>query len=138
MTADQGRDGGATARLLLLCGLLAGLFLMHGSPTAAGGCHEPATVTASSDHRAHGAPVDGPSLDGWRAPGGGPQAVSCVSNRDREDAGRPLAAPPAAGAAAVLPEVRRLSAPQGRRATGPRAPPDAGRRLLLRVCVART
>ncbi|MGV9265417.1 hypothetical protein ACWDRR_12225 [Kitasatospora sp. NPDC003701] len=151
MTADGGRvggrgGGGATARLLLLCGLLAGLFLMHGSPTAAGGCHEPAAlaapaVAAAAGHAAHGTPGDTPgdtpSLDGRRAPGGDPQAVSCVSNRDREGAGLPVAAPLAAGAAAVLPAVWMPPAPQRRRA-GPRAPPDAGRRLLLRVCVART
>ncbi|MFJ9951483.1 hypothetical protein [Kitasatospora sp. NPDC091207] len=154
MTADGGRargrgGGGATARLLLLCGLLAGLFLMHGSPTAAAGCHGPTPVTAAaSGHGAHGAdgidhargpaPAGTPDLDRRRAPGGDPRAVSCVSARDRERAGLPVTAPLAAGAAVVPPEVPEPAATQGRRATGPRAPPDAGRRLLLRVCVART
>ncbi|MFD9597540.1 hypothetical protein ACFWA9_32965 [Kitasatospora sp. NPDC059973] len=147
MTAGERRRRGrgrAAARPLLLCALLAGLFLMHGSPTAPGGCHRPAAVAVagSAGHRAavahHAAPADAPRLDGRRAPDAAPQAVPCVSARDREGAGLPAAAPLAAGAAAVLPAVRMPSAPRERRTTGPRAPPDAGRRLLLRVCVART
>ncbi|MFJ5119639.1 hypothetical protein [Kitasatospora sp. NPDC088548] len=144
MTADghgsgrpSGRpSGGAMARLLVLGALLAGLFLMHGSPTSAGGCHEPGAAAVAM--AAAGPHHDAPALDGHRARGSDPQAVSCVSTRDRDGAGLPAAAPLAAGAFAPLLAVRVAADPRGRRTGGPRAPPAAGRRLLLRVCVART
>ncbi|MET9403268.1 hypothetical protein [Kitasatospora sp. NPDC002965] len=151
MTADGGRARvragvrhGAVARSLLLCALLAGLFLMHGSPTAAGGCHAPAVPsvpTVAGHHHAPDAP-DGPPGSDPRAAGprtahgDAPQAASCVTARDRDGAGLP-ASPLSAGAAVVLIALRPPDGPRGRRADGPRAPP-AGRRLLSQVCVSRT
>ncbi|MEU6234244.1 hypothetical protein [Kitasatospora sp. NPDC047058] len=163
MTADGRRGGGsggrAAARLLLLCALLAGLFLMHGSPVPAGGCHGPEPVTAaapaamdlapagatagSPGHHAAPAAEPAPAPAGPRAaaapgtaPGTGHPAATCVSTRDRDGAGLPAPGPAALAAAAVPPAV--LAGPHRRPADGPRAPPAAGRRLLLRVCVART
>ncbi|WP_327679234.1 hypothetical protein [Kitasatospora sp. NBC_00458] len=157
MTADGGRArgaGGAAARLLVLCALLAGLFLMHGSPTAAAGCHEPAAapapaMTAAAPaaavphlHTPDGPPVpDGPpALDGPRTAhgdGAPTAAASCVTARDRDGAGLP-AAPPSAGAPAVPVALSPPDGPPGRRADEPRGPPAAGRRLLSQVCVSRT
>ncbi|MFJ3787982.1 hypothetical protein [Kitasatospora sp. NPDC090091] len=151
-----GRGGGrTTARLLAVCALLAGLFLMHGSPTSAGGCHEPASPAAASrlqvppHHTAadRGDPLDtqhaaaaptapGPRLDGPRTAGGEQQAASCVSARDRDTAELPPPTAQALAPAAAL--FAALGLPYRRRTDGPRAPPAAGRRLLLRVCVART
>ncbi|MFI6847091.1 hypothetical protein OG535_20510 [Kitasatospora sp. NBC_00085] len=131
--------GRATARLLLLCALLAGLFLMHGSPTSAGGCHEPepsAAVAAPVLVQHHGGPDTGPSLAGPRTHGGDRPAVSCVSARDRDGAQLPAPGPQALAPAAL--PLAALAGPHRRPAGGPRAPPAAGRHLLLRVCVART
>ncbi|GAA2793169.1 hypothetical protein RMN57_20775 [Kitasatospora sp. CM 4170] len=144
-----GRGGGRTAaRLLAVCALLAGLFLMHGSPTSAGGCHEPAAPApataphhtaadpAAPQHAAAPPTAPGPRLDGLRTAGGEQQAASCVSTRDRDAAElSPPAAQALAPAAALF---AALGVPYRRRTDGPRAPPAAGRRLLLRVCVART
>ncbi|MCG6494780.1 hypothetical protein [Kitasatospora sp. A2-31] len=150
---SDGRSGGrTTARLLAVCALLAGLFLMHGSPTAAGGCHEPASSApvappqgpphhpaagrGDPQHAAAPPTAPGPRLEGGRTAGGEQQAASCVSARDRDAAELP---PPAVRA--LAPVAALLAALGGafrRRADGPRAPPAAGRRLLLRMCVART
>ncbi|MFI9330529.1 hypothetical protein ACIGZJ_23670 [Kitasatospora sp. NPDC052868] len=158
MTTGGGRTRGrAVARLLLLCALLAGLFLMHGSPTSAGGCHEPrptgAARAAADPHRQHGAPgaqhsastaLDGPhgpdGSDGPRAHGGGLRAAasadSCVATRDRDGAGAPAPAVPALAVGPTAPTA--LAGPYRRTSDGPRAPPAAGRRLLLQLGVART
>ncbi|WP_395295063.1 hypothetical protein ACF9IK_17120 [Kitasatospora hibisci] len=149
---SDGRGGGrTTARLLAVCALLAGLFLMHGSPTSAGGCHEPASPAPASTlqgaphhtadrggppHAAAPPTTRGARPDGPRTADGEQRAVSCVSARDRDAAGL---APPAARA--LAPAAALFAAPgvpYRRRTDGPRAPPAAGRRLLLRVCVART
>ncbi|MFF2039570.1 hypothetical protein ACFVVX_04020 [Kitasatospora sp. NPDC058170] len=175
---DGGRTRGrAVARLLLLCALLAGLFLMHGSPTSAGGCHEPrptgapteapteAWRAAADPHRQHGTPAgpdnglhapdrpgrpdglhgpdDRPNRldrpDGPRAHGGELRttaaADSCVAHRGRDGAGVPApgGAVPAVGAT----QPTALAGPHPRPADGPRAPPAAGRRLLLLLGVAR-
>ncbi|MFG3051024.1 hypothetical protein ACGFZP_08740 [Kitasatospora sp. NPDC048239] len=142
------------ARLLLLCALLAGLFLMHGSPTSAGGCHEArpaeAAQAAADPHRQHGAPgaqhsasaaPDGPhGSDGPRVHGGGlragASADSCVATRDRDGAGAPAPAVPALAVGPTAPTA--LAGPYRRTSDGPRAPPAAGRRLLLQLGVART
>ncbi|MFD0275770.1 hypothetical protein ACFVHB_17955 [Kitasatospora sp. NPDC127111] len=163
MTANGRRSGGrggrAAARLPLFCALLAGLFLMHGSPTSAGGCHQPEPTAAAAVAVApdgtpgspghHAAPATEPVADpaaapatarALAAPGTAPEAghpaVSCVSTRDRDGAGLPAPGPAALAVTAVLPAA--LAGPHRRSADGPRAPPAAGRRLLLRMCVART
>ncbi|MET9615345.1 hypothetical protein [Kitasatospora indigofera] len=65
-SGSSGTRERATAQLLLLCAVLAGLFLMHGSPAAAGDCHRalgampgPPAVAAAPGHR-H-APLTGPA-----------------------------------------------------------------------------
>ncbi|WP_406200977.1 hypothetical protein OH807_20700 [Kitasatospora sp. NBC_01560] len=148
MTAGGRQSGGrAGARLLTLCALLAGLFLMHGSPTSAAGCHEPAATAApaattapgasAGAHGHHDGPAAAPALAGpGSARDAGRPAASCVSNRDRDGAALPAPGPAAATPAAVLPAAP--AGPHRRSADGPRAPPQAGRQLLLLVCVART
>ncbi|MBP0455413.1 hypothetical protein J5Y04_38720 [Kitasatospora sp. RG8] len=149
----SGQNGGrAAARLLLLCALLAGLFLMHGSPTSAGGCHRgpepaaaltapaappaPAPAAAHVAAQHHGGPDAAPGLTAPRTHDDGRPAVSCVSTRDRDGAALPAPGPYALAATALPPAA--LAGPRRRPADGPRAPPAAGRGLLLRKCVART
>ncbi|MES9512213.1 hypothetical protein ABWJ92_38610 [Streptomyces sp. NPDC000609] len=128
------------SRLLVLCAVLFGLFLMHGAPaSAAEGCHDatavtaaaPVSMTTTADHSAmrgeHGparAAAAGSATDG----------ESCVFIHARD---RVLPLLTALGL--VLLAVRELA---GHRTTvrGParRGPPFAGRELLLQVCIART
>ncbi len=129
-----------TSRLLVLCAVLLGLFLMHGAPTsAADGCHDamavtasaPGSMQASAGHFAvRGEHGPARALDTMSAMNG----ESCVFTHARD---RVLPLLMALGL--VLLAVRALT---GRRAAvrGParRGPPFAGRELLLQVCVART
>lgn len=129
-TAPAGRGA---ARWAVLCALLLGLFLMHGSPASAAGCHP-----AGTGPRTAGAPVAG-AMGGEHRPvvtvpmGHGSSAASCVSVQARDRV--PLAAP---GAALPWTPPRPPVAATVREAAaeGGRAPPG-GRELLLRVCVAR-
>jgi hypothetical protein len=131
------------SRLLVLCAVLFGLFLMHGAPaTAAEGCHG-ATSAPTGMH-------DGPAaMESATAPvmtHPGVQRASGTSVMDGEmcvstpaRGGIPL---PAGGLlivsavlAALFLTVRLLTPGRtGRR--GP--PPPGGRSLLLQVCIART
>ncbi|MFD0339778.1 hypothetical protein ACFVH0_13945 [Streptomyces sp. NPDC127117] len=136
---ERTRTPGAS-RMLLLCAVLLGLFLMHGAPaSAADGCHDAMAVTAappgptavSAGHsamRGEHAPVR--VADAMSAMNG----ESCVFTHARD---RVLPLLMALGL--VLLAVRGLT---GRRTAvrGParRGPPFAGRELLLRVCIART
>ncbi|MFJ9680702.1 hypothetical protein ACIRP2_22010 [Streptomyces sp. NPDC101194] len=128
------------SRLLVLCAVLCGLFLMHGAPaSAAEGCHG-APVAASDMHMsmttgaARTAVPDehGPAHAGAVTPG--TSGESCVFTHARD---RLLPLLMALGLVALA-----LSMPGGRRTAvrGParRGPPLAGRDLLLQVCVART
>nr|WTB28801.1 hypothetical protein OG781_03915 [Streptomyces sp. NBC_00830] len=131
------------ARLLALCSVLLGLFLMHGAPVTAEGCH--GAMSAAPMSEGHGTAVMTPAsspvmtqtgaqhASGVSAMGG----AMCVSTPAR--ARTPL---PTAGLVAV---VAVLAAgffagrplPLGR--TGRRGPPPpGGRSLLLQVCIART
>jgi len=137
-------SGGAVARLVVLCGVLAGLFLMHGSPSsAAAGCHE-AMSGMTAEHSTGKRPMAEHSVAEEQAPGEhatstahrpGQGVVSCVSTQARGGVslagpGLPAALePPLPTPAAVRPAVGT--------ADGSRAPP-AGRALLLQVCVSRT
>ncbi|MFJ1675251.1 hypothetical protein ACIODT_09525 [Streptomyces sp. NPDC088251] len=124
-----------TSRLLVLCAVLCGLFLMHGAPaSAAEGCHgamaatshPPMTAATAAGHTA--LPEEhGMARADAAAPGG--NGESCVSTHARD---RLLPLLMALGL--VILAVRVLGRP--RRAV--RGPPSAGRELLLQVCVART
>ncbi|WP_020140641.1 hypothetical protein [Streptomyces sp. 351MFTsu5.1] len=141
-----GRRG--IARLLAVCAVLFGLFLMHGAPATAGqGCHgamptmAPSPITGGHDPallatRAPAVPTPGFAV---RAAGlSGMPGSLCVSTPAHERI--PLPAPgliDVAGAAALTPwMLTRLRAAASR--TGRRGPPDSGRDLLLQVCIART
>lgn len=147
-------DGGrvnrqGTARLVALCAILLGLFLMHGSPaTAIGGCHGgtgPAAVPMQAGHASstmartdlhgaagHGAPAAQAAYET------GTHGATCVSTPVRVH-NHPLPTPAllTAGAVAAL----ATWSPTALRATGGtrrRGPPERGRDLLFQVCVART
>ncbi|MCZ4121729.1 hypothetical protein [Streptomyces sp. H39-S7] len=134
------------ARLLALCAVLFGLFLMHGSPaTAAEGCHGAMSATAPMPE-GHDVAATASSLSpamthtGRHAQhaSGAPQrdGAMCVSTPARDRT--PL---PSSGLVAVVVLAASLLAGQplipGR--TGRRGPPPpGGRSLLLQVCIART
>ncbi|KPI06621.1 hypothetical protein OV450_3733 [Actinobacteria bacterium OV450] len=132
------------ARLVAVCTVLLGLFLMHGAPaTAAEGCHSVMShVTPKGDGHGHAAlspaaaPGHGPTLEASPMPGTG--GGSCLSTPAHERI--PLPAPGLLGVtvfgALMAGLSARLWAPQG--GTGRRGPPDGGRDLLNRVCIART
>lgn len=129
-----------TSRLLVLCAVLCGLFLMHGAPTsAAEGCHDamamsaaaPASMTTAYGHFAV-RDEQGSAHVGAAAPA--PDGESCVFTHARD---RVLPLLMALGLVLLT-----LGALAGHRTAvrGParRGPPFAGRELLLQVCVART
>ncbi|WP_157878487.1 hypothetical protein [Streptomyces chattanoogensis] len=135
-----------TARLLAVCAVVAGLFLMHGSPAAAaGGCHgttagsppmtqAPAAMSVHADAPSAGHFAGSPHAAPYLGPAG-TDGTLCVSTP-----AHPSPVPPAAGALAVVacaawePLGRRLAAV----VTRWRGPPGEGRGVLLRVGVART
>ncbi|MFE7111252.1 hypothetical protein ACFU98_25155 [Streptomyces sp. NPDC057575] len=141
MERGRTRTPGAS-RLLVLCAVLLGLFLMHGAPaSAAEGCHDAMTVTAAAS--APGSMQATAGHAAMRAEHGSARAVagmpamngeSCVFTHARD---RVLPLLMSLGLALVA--VQALS---GRRTAvrGParRGPPSAGRGLLLQVCIART
>ncbi|AOP48624.1 hypothetical protein SL103_22430 [Streptomyces lydicus] len=136
------------ARLLAVCVVLLGLFLMHGSPaSAAGGCHGAmAGSMAGSMPGAHGAPaVSGSHAEafptGHRADSSPPTSSAaagtlCVSTPAHPSPSLPALGAPAAvdlGACGAL-GCGLLTAA----VTRWRGPPRDGRGVLLRVCVTRT
>ena len=129
------RLGGA--RLLSLCAILLGLFLMHGSPAAAvDGCHG----RAASD----GHPSAPASTESARTQPGTLRAADdmsghgtlCVATPAEQRIPLPVAPLTVLFALAALAAwaVHRAWRPGG---TGRRGPPG-GRGLLLQVCIART
>ncbi|GAA0680062.1 hypothetical protein GCM10010193_37200 [Kitasatospora atroaurantiaca] len=135
--------GGAAARLVVLCAVLAGLFLMHGSPSAAAGCHEAmagmvrAAGTAEHPMAEHSVAEEQAPAEHAAAAAHHPAqgSVTCVSTQAR--GGVPLAGPGVLAALEPpLPTPAAVRSPAGT-ADGSRAPP-AGRALLLQVCVSRT
>ena len=156
-----------TARLLTVCAVLFGLFLMHGAPsTAAEGCHggmgmgaaggsttagmagTPMTGVANAPiagaHHAAMASSTPPVVDAASGPtmrgaaSSGMPGTLCVSTPAHDRIPLPASGLLAVtGALAVV-----LWGPAGLRAaaggTGRRGPPAGGRGLLLQVCVART
>jgi hypothetical protein len=143
-SGQVGRRG--IARLLAVCAVLFGLFLMHGSPaSAAEGCHgsmpAPAPMTAGHDAspmttaHARAAHHPGPALQAARA-AGMPGAL-CVATPAHERI--PLPAPGLLAVAAVTVPAAwtpaRLWALGG---CGRHGPPAGGRDHLLQACIART
>ncbi|MCX4878273.1 hypothetical protein [Streptomyces sp. NBC_00847] len=139
------------ARLIGVCALLLGLFLMHGAPaTAAEGCHgamPSATAhmpgshavstmtTARTRATAQSAPV---ASVAQAADGSGLHGELCLSTAAQER--NPLSAPALLTASAVAVPAAWSPAPllaatsRARR----RGPPAGGRDLLNQVCIART
>jgi hypothetical protein len=139
--------GRGTARRLLACAVLAGLFLMHGSPFgAAEGCHGAAAAPAGMSVPAAAMALNGPVAAAHQHPGsartGALPAMRgqlCVSTPARPrlalPAGGPLLTVAVLPAAVLLASGLLLGGPRARR-RGP--PPPGGRPLLLQMCVART
>ncbi|MGW2181336.1 hypothetical protein ACWCXX_25200 [Streptomyces sp. NPDC001732] len=132
------------SRLLVLCAVLCGLFLMHGAPVAAaGGCHDAMTTLPERSAPLSAVPM---------------AMAGHATVQHGDDALRVAAAPsPAGGESCVFTHVRDRVLPlllalglvvlavrgvAGHRAAvrGParRGPPFGGRDLLLQVCIART
>ncbi|MFF1912621.1 hypothetical protein ACFVYE_13460 [Streptomyces sp. NPDC058239] len=128
------------SRLLVLCAVLCGLFLMHGAPaSAAEGCHGAMAVpsdaamsmTTGAGHTAltdeHGTAHAAATMPGMTG-------ESCVSTHAR-DRLLPLLMALGLVVLAVWVLGRRRTAVRG---PARRGPPFAGRDLLLQVCIART
>lgn len=146
----SGQAGGrGVARLLLVCAVLAGLFLMHGAPaTAAGGCQGGASAPmslggahamAAGGHRAMARPGS-ESAARATAQAGDPSmahGAMCVSTPARERSLLPLNACLSVVAVLVFALLAGRAVVRGRaELRGP--PPPGGRGLLLHVSVART
>ncbi|MGH3867990.1 MAG: hypothetical protein ACRDQ4_18070 [Pseudonocardiaceae bacterium] len=142
----------ATARLIAVCAVLAGLFVMHGLP--AQGC--PGGVEASAPLMAHSATVvtaaDGPDMTAGMA-GSASRPLAYAVAEAGADAGESgvlcVSMPPSpgwagllalllvisvVGLASVLGLADRATRPSGQRR---RAPPLAGSALLMSLCVSR-
>lgn len=143
--------GRALARLMAVCTVLFGLFLMHGAPaTAANGCHDavPMSTSMSGEHAAaHGggasAAAMAPMAEKRSTHAGSPivfgeHGAQCVATpvRDRLSLPSPwlLAVTAVVSLCAWAPAGRRVAAGGAVR----RGPPGGGRTVLLRVGVART
>ncbi|MFF4835346.1 hypothetical protein [Streptomyces sp. NPDC001315] len=149
MAVDSAQaDRRGTTRLLAVCAVLFGLFLMHGAPaTAAEGCHgtmpaiaappmtggHDAAVMTTAARAAHD---PGPAVLAADAPG--MPGVLCVSTPAHERTPLPTPGLLTVAGAAVLAlwMPARLRAAAG--GTVWRGPPAGGRDLLLQVCIART
>ncbi|MFJ5922824.1 DUF6153 family protein [Kitasatospora sp. NPDC092948] len=127
--------GGRTvARWAVLCALLLGLFLMHGSPASAAGCHRVAAAAVTA-HPMDAHAGEGSARAAVRAPGAHEgSAVDCVSTpaRDQLHPTGPTAAAPWTHPPATAAGPLRAGGSEGGR-----APPDGGPELLIRLCVAR-
>ncbi|MET8411335.1 hypothetical protein ABZV34_25065 [Streptomyces sp. NPDC005195] len=133
------------ARLLTLCAVLFGLFLMHGAPaTAAEGCHgamsAPAGMHNSEDPHATQSTTAPPTTHPGLRQASGSAAMdgtTCVSTPARDTT--PLTAPGLLAVVAVLTSLvlaGRILIPGRTGRRGP--PPPGGRSLLLQMCIART
>ncbi|GAA2782902.1 hypothetical protein GCM10010521_71920 [Streptomyces rameus] len=139
----------ATARLLVSCAVLFGLFFMHGAPAgAAEGCHGAMSTVATTPMsggqdsaamaRAHPSAAHGAGPAVRAAEASGMPGTLCVSTPAHERVALPapdLLVVAGAVAPAVWALARLRAAVAG---TGRRGPPGGGRGLLLKVCVART
>ncbi|MCX4531444.1 hypothetical protein OHA79_37140 [Streptomyces sp. NBC_00841] len=145
MSIGQPSERGS-ARLIAVCAVLLGLFLMHGAPaTAAEGCHGAMPSVTVPMHDGHAAPTmastapptTAQSAQAARAgDGSAMHGVPCVSTPAHERNPLPTAGLYAAGALPVAWFPAGLRAATGW--TRRRGPPAGGRDLLIQVCVART
>ncbi|MFD9124817.1 hypothetical protein [Kitasatospora sp. NPDC059571] len=135
----------ASGRLLTVCALLLGLFLMHGAPAAAGGCHAVMTRTTAAtspagmhDGPAHAAGPAAPGPSAQREGHDGAAGGQCVSTPAQTRAA--LAPPPLLAVLPLLALVTRslLRLPAGSVLRRRRGPPTPGRVLLTQVCISRT
>ncbi|MFJ9612449.1 hypothetical protein [Streptomyces noursei] len=145
--------GRALARLMAVCTVLFGLFLMHGAPaTAANGCHDAVPMSAPAPMSGeHGAVHDGGASRAAMAPmagtssthagsqtASGEHGAQCVATpvRDRLSLPNPwlLAVAAVVSLCGWALAGRRVAAGE----SGRRGPPGGGRAVLLRVGVART
>ncbi|MFE9968415.1 hypothetical protein [Streptomyces sp. NPDC005525] len=140
-TGQSGRRRGI-ARLLALCAVLLGLFLMHGAPAnAAEGCHGPMSAPAAlSAEHVGTAMASTPSSGMTHAAAQQASTMAgamCVSTPARYFTTLPgIGLMAVVAVLAVLPVVGR---PMALGHTGRRGPPTpGGRSLLLQVCIART
>ncbi|MDX3075779.1 hypothetical protein [Streptomyces sp. MI02-7b] len=140
------------ARLLMVCAVLAGLFLMHGAPaTAAEGCHGAVSASMPSlmPMGESGAAPASPAVGADKAmahPGSGSavqagvpsmaHAAMCVSTPARERAPLPVNALLVLTVLAVVVLAGRAVVRGRASRRGP--PPPGGRSLLLHVSIART
>ncbi len=154
--------GRTATRWAVLCALLLGLFLMHGSPASATGCHpaQPprmvgmvntaatAGMTSAAEmaraagtagtarttaHAAHRPGARHPAVS-TSLPHGS-SASACVSTPARDRLSLPA---PGSALAAAPPRLPSAGPPCSGAERGGRAPPGGGRELLLLVCVARS
>ncbi|MEU1371578.1 hypothetical protein ABZ454_36435 [Streptomyces sp. NPDC005803] len=142
--SGQARRRGIT-RLLALCAVLFGLFLMHGAPaTAAEGCHGAMSASAGmhdseDSHAMQSATAPVMSHPGPQQASGSAamDGTTCVSTPARDTT--PPAAPGLLVVVAVLASLflaGHTLAPGRAGRRGP--PPPGGRSLLLQVGIART
>ncbi|MFF4582476.1 hypothetical protein [Streptomyces sp. NPDC001389] len=132
-------------RLMAVCTVLLGLFLMHGAPaTAAEGCHGATSHVTPMDngHRhaamspAAEATGHGPTFEASPVPG--TDGGSCVSTPAHERISLPAPGLLAAAVFGVLTAGLSAHLRAAGGGTGRRGPPGSGRDLLNRVCIART
>ncbi|MBT2454521.1 hypothetical protein [Streptomyces sp. ISL-86] len=139
-----------TARLIAVCVVLLGLFLMHGAPDAAArGCHGEMAAPAAATTTAHGGHAHAPigvssaasgmhhprATDDQAVAGAGEHGTLCVATAPRDRL--PLPSVTLVMAAIALLSAWSLHRVWSLRRTGRRGPPG-GRHLLLKVCIART
>jgi hypothetical protein len=132
------------ARLLALCAVLLGLFLMHGAPaTAAEGCH--GAMSAAPMPEVHGTAAMTSASSPVMTQSGAQHAsgvsamdgAMCVSTPARDRTPLPTAG--LLAVVAVLAAGFLAGRPPALGRTGRRGPPPpGGRSLLLQVCIART
>lgn len=134
------------ARLLAVCAVLLGVFLMHGAPAvAAGGCSGDPAVSSAAHHgdataramaAAHAAMAHPDASGVWAVSGAGGHGAQCVARSapDRLPVSEPALVTAVALALLTAWCLYRVFGWGRRRHRGP----PGGRQLLLQVCVART
>ncbi|MFI5877613.1 hypothetical protein ACIBAH_35375 [Streptomyces sp. NPDC051445] len=135
----RGRD---IPRLLALCAVLVGLFLMHGAPaTAAGGCHGEMTLPGPMPVPTTVAMA---SLTSPAMAQGAQQAADTAATHDDSCCSTlapdsiPLSIGGMGAVLTILAATIHSGWPWALGRNRRRGPPPGGRGLLLQVCIART